>query len=74
MPQKYSREFKDRAVRLVVDRLTDDPTLSVTAVVSDTALKLGVAGETLRRWYTQDRIDAGRKPGITREEHAEIKR
>ena len=42
MAQRYSAEFKSRAVRLVVERLRDDPSLSVTAALSDTALKLGV--------------------------------
>lgn len=74
MPQKYSQEFKDRAVGLVVDRLKGDSALSVTAVVSDIALKLGVAKETLRRWYAQNQIDSGRRQGVTSEEHAEIKR
>ena len=48
--------------------------MSVTAVVSDIALKLGVAKETLRRWYAQNQIDSGRRQGVTSEEHAEIKR
>ncbi len=55
-------------------RLRDDPSLSVTAALSDTALKLGVARESLRRWRTQDRIDSGPQVGITSEEHAEIRR
>ena len=48
--------------------------LSVTAVVSDIALKLGVVRETLRQWYMQIQIDAGRKPDATSEENVEIKR
>lgn len=74
MAQRYSAEFKSRAVRLVVERLRDDPSLSVTAALSDTALKLGVARESLRRWHTQDHIDSGCQVGITSEEHAEIRR
>lgn len=74
MSQRYSAEFKSRAVRLVVERLRDDPSLSVTAALSDTALKLGVARESLRRWHAQDQVDTGRKPGVTSEEHAEIRR
>lgn len=30
--------------------------------------------ESLRRWYEQSLIDAGKRPGLTREEHEEIKR
>ena len=74
MAQRYSAEFKSRAVRLVVERLRDDPSLSVSAALSDTALKLGVARESLRRCHTQDHIDSGPQVGITSEEHAEIRR
>ena len=48
--------------------------MSVSAVLTDTADKLGIAKETLRRWYSQDQVDTGRKPGITSEENAEIRR
>lgn len=74
MPQKYSQEFRARAVRLVQDRLEGDPGVSVSAVLTDTAGKLGIAKETLRRWYCQDQVDTGRKLGITSEENAEIRR
>ncbi|NMW59502.1 hypothetical protein HHJ81_00010 [Mobiluncus mulieris] len=30
--------------------------------------------ESLRRWYEQSLIDTGQRPGVTREEHEEIKR
>lgn len=34
----------------------------------------GVSVEVLRRWYERSLIDAGKRPGLTREEHEEIKR
>lgn len=37
-------------------------------------LVLGVSVVSLRRWYEQSLIDAGKRPGLTREEHEEIKR
>lgn len=48
--------------------------MSVSAVLTDTADKLGIAKETLRRWYSQDQVDTGRKPGIMSEENAKIRR
>lgn len=61
-------------MRLVEDRLKDDPGVPVTSAISGTARKLGVARESLRRWHAQDQVDTGRKPGVTSEEDAEIRR
>jgi transposase len=39
------------------------------------AQKLGIGtSETLRKWVRRAEIDDGRRPGLTSEEHAEIKR
>lgn len=73
MPWKYSREFRDCAVGLVFDRFRDDSG-SRAAIISDTGLKLGVSRESLRRWVVQAEIDQGERPGISREESAEIRR
>ncbi|EFU81117.1 IS1137, transposase OrfA, partial [Mobiluncus holmesii ATCC 35242] len=44
------------------------------AVISDIGLKLGVSRESLRRWVVQAEIDQGERPGVSREESAEIRR
>ena len=74
MPWKYSREFRDCAVGLVFDWLREDSGVSRWAVISDIGLKLGVSRESLRRWAVQAEIDQGERPGVTREESAEIRR
>lgn len=74
MSQRYSPEFKARSVRLVKDRLKEDAALSITAVLSDTALKIGISKESLRRWHCHNQVNTGRQAGTTREELAETKR
>ena len=49
MPKLYSQSFKDRAVRMVFDRLQDDDAPSRYVLIRETAPKLGVAVESLRR-------------------------
>ena len=49
MLKLYSQSFKDRATRMVFDRLEDDDAPSRFTVVRQTAPKLAVAVESLRR-------------------------
>jgi transposase len=45
------------------------------AAIGAVAEKLGIgSAETLRKWVRRAEIDAGQRPGLTSEEHAEIKR
>ena len=74
MSKRYSQEFKDRAVRMVGDRLSDDRSCTQWRAISEIAPRLGVSVESLRCWYEQSLIDTGQRPGVTREEHEEIKR
>jgi transposase len=48
MPKKYPSEQRDRATRMVLDRLKDYP--SVWAAAQGLGPKLGVGPETLRKW------------------------
>ena len=72
MPKKYPVEVRDRAVRLVIDRLSDYP--SVFAACKALAPKLDVGPESLRRWVLQSQVDAGQKDGPTTGELEELKR
>lgn len=47
MPRKYPQSFKDRAVRMVFDRLEDEDAPSRYTVIRQTAPKLSIAVETL---------------------------
>ncbi len=72
MPKKIDEEVKARAVRLVIDHLSEYP--SLTAASEAVAKQVGVGKESVRRWVLQAQIDAGQREGMTSEEHAEIKR
>ena len=69
----YPKELRDRAVRMVAD-LTPNYD-SEYAAIRAVAQKLGVrTPETVRKWVRQAQVDDGRRPGVTSEESAELKR
>jgi transposase len=69
----YPRELRERAVRMVAEVQADYP--SQWAAIGAVSEKLGIgSAETLRKWVRRAEIDAGQRPGLTSEEHAEIKR
>jgi transposase len=69
----YPPELRVRAVRMVADVQGEYP--SQWAAIGAVAAKLGIgSAETLRKWVRRAEIDAGTRPGLTSEEHAEIKR
>ena len=70
---KFSPEFRDRAVRMVAEHRGDYP--SEWAAMTQVAELLGVgSAETVRKWCRQAEVDRGSRPGVTSEEAAEIKR
>ena len=62
-PRKFDDEFKERAVRLVLEwrrgRSRDDGGLT------EIGQQLGVHPETIRNWVNRAEVDAGRRPGTT---------
>jgi transposase len=64
MPNKDPQWLKDRATRMVFDRLEDDDAPSRYVVIRETAPKLSIAVETLRRWVEQAEVDTGKKAGL----------
>lgn len=73
MPKPFPPEFRARALRLVKDRVDSQPDLAVSAVIKDIAPKLGVSDKTLDRWWRQEQIDAGVRPGVPSDVLAENK-
>jgi transposase len=69
----YPPELRERAVPMVAEVRPDYP--SDWPAICAVAQKLGIGtAETLRKWVRQAEVDAGKRPGVTSEEHAEIKR
>ncbi|GAA1491642.1 transposase [Brachybacterium sacelli] len=74
MPSKYPQSFRDRAMRMVVDRMEADEGLTQYQAIKEIAPKLNISTESLRRWIEQSQIDAGAKTGLSSEAQAEIRR
>ncbi len=72
MPKQYPRDFRERAVRLVSESVGDHET--EWATIQRVASRLGVAGETVRKWVRQAEVNAGLRPGVSESENAEIRR
>jgi transposase len=67
----YPAEFRERAVRLVLDHQGEYPTQ--WKAIESISTKLGVNHETLRQWVRRAETDAGRRPGLTTDERARVK-
>src|SRR5688500_17367103 len=65
MPAAKPPEFRRRAVELARRREKS---------IAEIAPGLGIAESCLRRWLTQDDIDAGRTEGLSTDERAELVR
>jgi transposase len=69
---RYSPELRERAVRMVFEHAHEYP--SQWATIRSVAEKLGCRLESLRRWVRQAERDTGKRPGLTTDERAELKR
>ncbi len=69
--KKFSKEVRDRAVRLVDEAKKDHP--SEWAALCSIAPKIGCTAETLRKWVRRAERDAGLRPGTTTSEQERIK-
>ncbi|EIF42689.1 transposase IS3/IS911 family protein [gamma proteobacterium BDW918] len=59
----YSKEVRERAVRLVLTSEHDHS--SRWAATQSVAAKIGCTPETLRTWINKIEVDSGTKPGVS---------
>jgi len=64
MPKPFPREFREDVVR--VARSSD-------ASVAQVAKDFGISESCLHRWLALDDIEAGKRPGVTSSESAELR-
>jgi transposase len=69
--KKYSPETRERAVRLVLEHVEEYS--SQWAAIESIAEKIGCTPQTLRTWVLQTERDAGRRPGLSRDERERLK-
>jgi transposase len=69
--KRYSKEVRERAVRLVFEHEGEYP--SQWSAIISIAEKIGCTGETLRRWIRQAEKDQGKREGITSDERERLK-
>ena len=73
MPKQYPSELRQRAVRLVAEQR--EQYQSEYEAIRSIAAKLGITTpETLRKWLRQSEVDSGRRPGVTSQESAELRK
>lgn len=72
MPRQFSPEFRQRALRMPDEALPEYDT--EYAAIRHVGAKLGVGPETLLKWKRASELDSGARPGVTSDEHAEIRR
>ena len=69
--QKYSKEVRERAVRMVREHQPDHP--SEGATIQSVAAKLGCTPQTLHNWVRKAQVDAGQLEGLTTSDRDRMK-
>ena len=69
--QRFSPEFRERAVRLVRDHQQEHR--SQWAAIESIAEKMGCSAEALRNWVRRSEVDHGARPGVTTDDRQRLK-
>jgi transposase len=68
--RRYPPELRDRAVRMVPERI--EQTGTPTGVITRVARQLGIGTESRRRWVRQAEVDGGLRPGTSTQDNERI--
>jgi len=71
MRKGYSPEFRERAVRMVLDQRSEYS--SLWKAMQSISAKVGCTSETLRKWMRQAEIDSGKRVGQSSSELSRLK-
>lgn len=71
-PSKYPAEVRDRAVRMVNEKLTNEPALAVSTACRLVGEQVGTNKNTLRNWVKQNHVDSGKASGMTTDDKQRI--
>ncbi len=74
MPQKYSPEFKAKALQLIEEHIRAEQCSGWVACAAVGEALGGISPHTLRNWWKQSRIDRGEAPGVSTDESEEMRR
>jgi transposase len=66
VPKAYPREFRDDVVAVAQRR---EPGVTIKEIADD----FGISETCLQNWLRQADVEAGRKPGVTSSESAELR-
>jgi transposase-like protein len=66
VPKPYPREFRDDVVAVAQRR---EPGVTIKEIADD----FGISETCLQNWLRQADVEAGRKPGVTSSESAELR-
>jgi len=69
--QKYSKEVRERAVRMVREHQPDHP--SEWATIQSVAAKLGCTPQTLHNWLRKAQVDAKEREGLITSDRERMK-
>ena len=69
---RFTVAQKAQAVRMVAEATPQHE--SEWAAIESVASKIGASSETVRKWVRRAEVDAGQRPGMSSEEHSEVKR